>query len=227
MSCRDSKHGFALLQILITVGIVVILTALLYPAVLGAAAKARSAACVNNLRQIGMANQMHMQEYGRVMAGDSPYPRWRRTIREYLMPDDPDRNAKILKTLICPSDPLRGNNRAGTQPPLDTLSYAINYTLRDIPDPPTDGKRGKSVWDPTINPHSKVVYAGDTIVNDPSLTNWITGHSASTLAQRLPRDWHKGLVNFVFLDGHVESFPYESLFPGGLNNHVLRERTTQ
>ncbi|GEM_PF-3034661 len=214
----SDQKGFTILELLVTVTIVLVLVALIYSAVEGARGKASMVSCVNNLRQIGIANQMHMQEFQRVMAGETPYSRWRRTIRDYLAPDDPNRYQKILKVMICPADPQHGLPKNGQATAINTLSYAVNYAVRET------GEAGKRVFDPKINPHSKVVYAGDFSVHHPGLTNWIPGHSESVLRERFDIHRHNGRANFVFLDGHVESFKIESLFPSGENNSILREQ---
>ncbi len=52
---KSEERGFTLIEVLVSIGIIVILAALLIPAVAGAREKADAATCSQNLRQIGAA----------------------------------------------------------------------------------------------------------------------------------------------------------------------------
>jgi prepilin-type N-terminal cleavage/methylation domain-containing protein len=49
------KPGFTLVELLVVIAIIAVLVGLLLPAVESARSSARSAACKNNLRQVGIA----------------------------------------------------------------------------------------------------------------------------------------------------------------------------
>src|SRR5262249_21240010 len=52
---RRSTRAFSLLELLVVIGIIVILAALLLPALSRAKTKARNIACINQLKQLGVA----------------------------------------------------------------------------------------------------------------------------------------------------------------------------
>jgi prepilin-type N-terminal cleavage/methylation domain-containing protein/prepilin-type processing-associated H-X9-DG protein len=61
---RPYRDGFTLIELLVVIAVIGILAALLLTAVSGAREKARSAACKNLLRQIGLGLQMYVQDNG-------------------------------------------------------------------------------------------------------------------------------------------------------------------
>jgi prepilin-type N-terminal cleavage/methylation domain-containing protein/prepilin-type processing-associated H-X9-DG protein len=57
------KTGFTLIELLVVIAIIAILAAILFPVFAQARAKARQAACLSNMRQIGTASLMYAQDY--------------------------------------------------------------------------------------------------------------------------------------------------------------------
>ncbi|MBI2925573.1 MAG: DUF1559 domain-containing protein [Verrucomicrobia bacterium] len=60
-----SSGAFTLVELLVVIAVVVILVALLLPALTAGKASAKSAACKSNLRQIGLALMMYVEEHGK------------------------------------------------------------------------------------------------------------------------------------------------------------------
>lgn len=69
------KKGFTLIELLVVVAIISILAAMLLPALSRAREQARRAACMNNLKQIGLATLIYADDYdGFIPTGGNP--RW-------------------------------------------------------------------------------------------------------------------------------------------------------
>src|SRR5690606_2691782 len=68
MSYMKSRKAFTLIELLVVIAIISILAAILFPVFARARESARRASCLSNLKQIGIATMMYVQDY------DEKYP---------------------------------------------------------------------------------------------------------------------------------------------------------
>jgi prepilin-type N-terminal cleavage/methylation domain-containing protein/prepilin-type processing-associated H-X9-DG protein len=67
--CRVDRRAFTLVEMLVVIAVIVILAALLLPALAAGQQKARKAACLSNLRQVGLAITLYANDN----SGNIPY----------------------------------------------------------------------------------------------------------------------------------------------------------
>jgi len=149
---RVRMPGFTLIELLFVLVILALLAALLFPVFNGASQKAQQAVCVSNMRQIGLAFRLYMQDYddtfpiNRTCVG-TPVPKetlcaeglnvlgWVDMVSTYA-------HGNIFK---CPSDPTpvirpqasgyRLSSDPGQRTNINRTSYAKNNNIGNVPPP--------------------------------------------------------------------------------------------
>jgi prepilin-type N-terminal cleavage/methylation domain-containing protein len=67
---RQRPGGFTLVELLVVIAIITVLAALLLPVLAGAREQARRTVCLSNMRQIGAAHRLYLQDW------DERFPYW-------------------------------------------------------------------------------------------------------------------------------------------------------
>ena len=114
------SRGFTLIELLVVIAIIAILAAILFPVFAQARDAARKTTCVSNLKQMGTALQMYLQDYDEML----PAVTWGDSCRATGTPGATRTDAawdgllsfpislqpyvKNYGFLVCPSDAIRG-----------------------------------------------------------------------------------------------------------------------
>ena len=123
------KQGFTIIELLVVISVILILAAIITPAVHKAKAKARRVQCLANIRQVGQTALMYAQDYNDTLPRASDFDAW------WNLPGIAA--TKYLKTEVrsCPNQPDQGGGTFYRYSVFQGTAADIVMTVLDASDP--------------------------------------------------------------------------------------------
>jgi prepilin-type N-terminal cleavage/methylation domain-containing protein/prepilin-type processing-associated H-X9-DG protein len=198
---RRNRSGFTLIELLVVIAIIAILAAILFPVFAQAREKARSASCQSNLKQMGVAVRMYVDDYDGMYIPTYSYPATWNVCPHWTWVDIVQPYVKNLGVFDCPSSSRDSRSlycnagRTSCLPPSTPgsptnplrLGYVYNEGWSDMPYMGRDPNGCASYHGVADNDCSGFMETGahDAAIEDPAgLIALADGESPTTGAQQ-------------------------------------------
>jgi prepilin-type N-terminal cleavage/methylation domain-containing protein/prepilin-type processing-associated H-X9-DG protein len=217
---RYSPRGFTLIELLVVVAIIAIIMALAFPAFARAIERAKATKDMNNLRQIGMATQLYMNDNSGVLFS-STTGSW---MSQLYNADPPPAAPKYLSSwgvFVSPFDRPASPRTSSPNNANSAVSYGINGTSGVI------GMSADKISKPSVFIVFAPAQASGSAVNFQGIGNTISQASLAASSNvtvladaTVPNGPATGgthnsraKINAVFADWHVEMMPWSGTGP--------------
>ena len=215
---RNSPRAYTLIELLVVAAIIAILVALAFPVFLRAIERAKATKDMSNLRQIGMATQLYMNDNNGVLFSTAP-PSW---MSQLYNADPPPATPKYISSwgvFVSPFDRPASPRTSSPNNANSAVSYGINLGVIGMSADKISKPSVFIVFAPAQASGLAVNFRG--IGNTTSQASLTAGSNVTVLAAAtVPNGPAAGgthssrrKINALCADWHVETMPWSGTGP--------------